>query len=197
MTTATLPEHRMTEALAEQARDQSHGKAFDNGNGHSNGQENGHAGNGHAEHRGNGRAQGPPPVAPANLAVELVLAAGGVPFCDETGVLKMRKPLPEGAQRFRQGFPILSRPMSAWLARMLYEAKLPPLTRNQQTQAVLILEGMAMENELKTDPADLIEQDPVLHMLGVLIGAKSKWLGTASALLDQLIVTVLHRQGGA
>ncbi len=69
------------------------------------------------------RAQGPPPVAPANLAVELVLAAGGVPFCDETGVLKMRKPLPEGAQRFRQGFPILSRPMSAWLARMVYEAK--------------------------------------------------------------------------
>ena len=53
---------------------------------------------------------------------------------------------------------------------------------------VLILEGMAMENELKTDPADLIEQDPVLHMLGVLIGAKSKWLGTASALLDQLII---------
>ncbi len=45
-----------------------------------------------------------------------------------------------------------------------------------------------MENELKTDPADLIEQDPVLHMLGVLIGAKSKWLGTASALLDQLII---------
>ncbi len=78
--------------------------------------------------------------------------------------------------------------MSAWLARMVYDAKLPPLTRNQQTQAVLILEGMAMENELKTDPADLIEQDPVLHMLGVLIGAKSKWLGTASALLDQLII---------
>ena len=47
---------------------------------------------------------------------------------------------------------------------------------------------MAMENELKTDPADLIEQDPVLYMLGVLIGAKSKWLGTASALLDQLII---------
>ncbi len=45
-----------------------------------------------------------------------------------------------------------------------------------------------MENELKTDPADLIEQNPVLHMLGVLIGAKSKWLGTASALLDQLII---------
>ncbi len=53
-----------------------------------------------------------------------------------------------------------------------------------------------MENELKTDPADLIEQDPVLHMLGVLIGAKSKWLGTASALLDRHVRQKSRRKSG-
>ncbi len=47
MTTETFPEHRMTEALAEQARGQHHGNPLDNGNGH-------------AQHHAKGRAQAPP-----------------------------------------------------------------------------------------------------------------------------------------
>ena len=87
MTTETFPEHRMTEALAEQARGQHHGNPLDNGNGH-------------AQHHAKGRAQAPP-----TWRSNWCWPPGGCRFAMKRACSRCASPSKTGRSGFSTGSP--------------------------------------------------------------------------------------------
>jgi hypothetical protein len=84
-------------------------------------------------------------------------------------------------------WPIRSRHVEAWAANLYYCQTGQLVTRSELQQALLVLEGIALENpEADREIEDAIEEEPLLTMLMVLLTDRNTWEGTASQLLSEL-----------
>jgi len=134
-----------------------------------------------------GDREAPPPSGEDGATiplVELVLTTGAHPYCDVAGIPRLRRP---SDSRDFLPWPIRSRQVEAWVARLFYSHQGTLATQSEIRQVLLVLEGMASEN-WERDPAleDVIEQEPVLTAVLELLSGQSTWEGTASNLFAEL-----------
>ena len=101
---------------------------------------------------------------------------------------------PQRVRRDRLDFPIHSRMAGAWIAKLVYEAGLPPLGPTEEMQTLRILEGMAFDNEERVDCGEFLEVDPIMETVFCYIKVHGEFVGTGSELLEALKVAAEQGQ---
>ena len=124
--------------------------------------------------------------------------AGAEPYMDRAGICRLRRKC-DGVDEHKTPFlswPIDSRPIEAWMAKLFYGKTGKFVTRAELVNSILVLEGMAQEKpeeHLQLD--EVIEQDPLLacllHFLATDNVTSSSvkqhgWQGTATDLFSKL-----------
>ena len=121
-----------------------------------------------------------------NDGVDLVLKAGGVPFADAAGVVRLRVPWAPGDRRTPREWPTRGWQTAAGVATLVYEASRRPLCARELNEVLLILEGKALAKEPPEILEDWLERDILLRTLVALLKCESRWIGSATRLLQDL-----------
>ena len=138
----------------------------------------------HTHANGDTPAEGSGGNTPAPSVLQLLLESGAQPYCDVAGIPRLRR---ETDNAPFLPWPIRSRQVEAWAANLYYRQNGQLIGRSELQQALLVLEGIALENpEGDGEIDDVIEEEPVLTMLIVLLTDRNTWEGTASQLLSEL-----------
>jgi len=78
-------------------------------------------------------------------------------------------------------------PTTGWIARLLFDAELPPLTKKELADTLQLLEGLAIDNEETVQCEDVVEQDIVLQTLASMLRSELiPFHMTATVLLHKL-----------
>ena len=121
---------------------------------------------------------------PTPSLLRRLLDRGAQPYCDVAGIPRLRRAMDNTPFL---PWPIRSRHVEAWAANLYYCQTGQLVTRSELQQALLVLEGIALENpEADREIEDAIEEEPLLTMLMVLLTDRNTWEGTASQLLSEL-----------